>query len=111
MIVAPRSLRSWSTVDLPLPMLPVRPTRSMACTVREDCAAKVGPSRRRGKENRLHHGRKHTYVWLSHGRITGDAVTIEQRREDEDGIGASSGYAALVRDQLRLLGEDPEREG
>jgi GTP cyclohydrolase IA len=38
-------------------------------------------------------------------------VTIEQRREDEDGVGASTGYAALVRDQLALLGEDPEREG
>jgi GTP cyclohydrolase IA len=38
-------------------------------------------------------------------------VTIEQRREDEDGEGASSRYAALVRDQLALLGEDPEREG
>jgi GTP cyclohydrolase I len=38
-------------------------------------------------------------------------VTIEQRREDEDGAGASPRYAALVRDQLILLGEDPEREG
>jgi GTP cyclohydrolase I len=38
-------------------------------------------------------------------------VTIEQRREDEDGAGASPRYAALVHDQLALLGEDPEREG
>jgi GTP cyclohydrolase I len=38
-------------------------------------------------------------------------VTIEQRREDEDGQGASPRYAALVREQLEQLGEDPEREG
>jgi GTP cyclohydrolase I len=38
-------------------------------------------------------------------------LTIEQRREDEDGVGASPRYARLVRDQLALLGESPDREG
>ena len=38
-------------------------------------------------------------------------MTTRQRREDEDGQGAPSRYAALVHDQLALLGEDPEREG
>ena len=36
---------------------------------------------------------------------------MQQRQEDEDGQGADVRYAALVRDQLALLGEDPEREG
>jgi GTP cyclohydrolase I len=39
-------------------------------------------------------------------------VTIAQEREDEDGEGAAHAeYAALVREQLTLLGEDPTREG
>jgi GTP cyclohydrolase I len=38
-------------------------------------------------------------------------VTIEQTRSDEDGDGGEGRYASLVRRQLALLGEDPEREG
>jgi GTP cyclohydrolase I len=38
-------------------------------------------------------------------------VTIEQRRSEEDGEGGEGRYASLVRRQLALLGEDPEREG
>jgi GTP cyclohydrolase I len=38
-------------------------------------------------------------------------VTIEQRLSDEDGQGADRRYALLVRRQLALLGEDPDREG
>jgi GTP cyclohydrolase I len=38
-------------------------------------------------------------------------VTTEQRRDDEDGAGGGGRYAALVREQLALLGEDAEREG
>jgi GTP cyclohydrolase I len=38
-------------------------------------------------------------------------VTVEQRREDEDGQGADPRYAVIVRQQLALLGEDPDREG
>ena len=38
-------------------------------------------------------------------------MTIEQRRADEEGQGSNSRYAAVVRDQLALLGEDPDREG
>ncbi len=38
-------------------------------------------------------------------------MTIQQRRDDEDGQRADPRYAALVRDQLALLGEDAEREG
>jgi GTP cyclohydrolase I len=38
-------------------------------------------------------------------------VTTEQRRYEEDGVGADERYAALVREQLALLGEDPDREG
>jgi GTP cyclohydrolase I len=83
----------------------------MTCRVREGRAAKLGPTARRGKENRLHHARKHTYVWLPYRLTAGDDVTIEQRRDEEDGVGASPRYAALVHDQLALLGEDPEREG
>jgi GTP cyclohydrolase I len=38
-------------------------------------------------------------------------VAIEQRLNDEDGQGADLRYALLVRQQLALLGEDPDREG
>ncbi len=38
-------------------------------------------------------------------------MTIEQRRAAGDGVGANPRYAALVRHQLALMGEDPEREG
>jgi GTP cyclohydrolase I len=38
-------------------------------------------------------------------------MTTRQRRESEDGDGADQRYAALVRDQLALLGEDADREG
>jgi GTP cyclohydrolase I len=38
-------------------------------------------------------------------------VTIRRRSDSEDGQGADQRYAALVRDQLALLGEDPDREG
>jgi GTP cyclohydrolase I len=38
-------------------------------------------------------------------------VAIQQKGRDEDGEGGDGRYAALVRDQLALLGEDPEREG
>ncbi len=38
-------------------------------------------------------------------------MTVEQRRPAEDGVGADPRYTALVRDQLVLIGEDPEREG
>jgi GTP cyclohydrolase I len=38
-------------------------------------------------------------------------VTIRRRPDSEDGQGADQRYAALVRDQLALLGEDPDREG
>jgi GTP cyclohydrolase I len=38
-------------------------------------------------------------------------VTIEQTRPDEDGERGEGRYASLVRRQLALLGEDPEREG
>jgi GTP cyclohydrolase I len=38
-------------------------------------------------------------------------VTTEQSRYDEDGADADPRYAALVREQLALLGEDPDREG
>jgi GTP cyclohydrolase I len=38
-------------------------------------------------------------------------VAIEQRLGTEDGTAAESRYAALVRQQLALLGEDPDREG
>jgi GTP cyclohydrolase IA len=34
-----------------------------------------------------------------------------QGRADEDGMSKAGTYAALVREQLALLGEDPEREG
>jgi GTP cyclohydrolase IA len=34
-----------------------------------------------------------------------------QGREDEDGMSKAGTYAALVREQLALLGEDPAREG
>ena len=39
------------------------------------------------------------------------ALTIEQRGADEDGQGASPPYARLVREQLALLGESPDRPG
>jgi GTP cyclohydrolase I len=38
-------------------------------------------------------------------------VFPEQRRNAEDGAHAEPRYAALVREQLALLGEDPDREG
>jgi GTP cyclohydrolase I len=38
-------------------------------------------------------------------------VAIEQSIGAEDGVGADVRYAALVRQQLALLGEDPDREG
>ena len=38
-------------------------------------------------------------------------MTIRQGRASEDGEGADRRYAALVRDQLGLLGEDAQREG
>jgi GTP cyclohydrolase I len=38
-------------------------------------------------------------------------VAIEQQLNDEDGQGADRRYALLVRRQLALLGEDPDREG
>ena len=38
-------------------------------------------------------------------------MTIEQQLNDEDGQGADRRYALLVRRQLALLGEDPDREG
>ena len=38
-------------------------------------------------------------------------MTTEQRREDEDREGATPHYTAAVRQQLALLGEDPDREG
>jgi GTP cyclohydrolase I len=38
-------------------------------------------------------------------------VAIQQRRAEEDGEGGAGRYAALVREQLQLLGEDPAREG
>jgi GTP cyclohydrolase I len=38
-------------------------------------------------------------------------VAIEQRVNDEDGPSADRRYALLVRQQLALLGEDPDREG
>ncbi|HUQ45411.1 MAG TPA: GTP cyclohydrolase I FolE [Gemmatimonadaceae bacterium] len=42
---------------------------------------------------------------------TGGDVTIERRREAEDDEAANPSYAASVRGQLALLGEDPDREG
>ena len=36
---------------------------------------------------------------------------MTERIEDEDGRGEGGAYAASVREQLRLLGEDPDREG
>jgi GTP cyclohydrolase I len=36
---------------------------------------------------------------------------VTERIEDEDGRGEGGAYAASVREQLRLLGEDPDREG
>jgi GTP cyclohydrolase IA len=39
------------------------------------------------------------------------AVTIQQLNDEEDGAGANPRYAAAVREQLALLGEDPAREG
>jgi GTP cyclohydrolase I len=38
-------------------------------------------------------------------------VAIEQQLNDEDGQAADRRYALLVRRQLALLGEDPDREG
>jgi GTP cyclohydrolase I len=38
-------------------------------------------------------------------------VAIQQSLGAEDGTGADARYAALVRKQLALLGEDPDREG
>jgi GTP cyclohydrolase IA len=38
-------------------------------------------------------------------------VAIDQDRNEEDADGADERYAALVREQLALLGEDPDREG
>jgi GTP cyclohydrolase I len=38
-------------------------------------------------------------------------VAIDRDRNEEDGDGADEAYAALVREQLALLGEDPDREG
>jgi GTP cyclohydrolase I len=38
-------------------------------------------------------------------------VAIEQRRNEEDGVGADERHAALVREQLALIGEDPDRDG
>jgi GTP cyclohydrolase IA len=60
---------------------------------------------------RLHDGPKDAYVWRSAMPPPGGDVTIQQRIEDEDGQGANPRYAAAVRAQLELLGEDPDREG
>ena len=38
-------------------------------------------------------------------------MTGRERVQDEDGTGSTGRYAELVREQLELLGEDPEREG
>jgi GTP cyclohydrolase I len=40
-----------------------------------------------------------------------DRVTRAWTREDEETAGADPRHAALVREQLALLGEDPDREG
>ena len=38
-------------------------------------------------------------------------MRIEQRRDDAEGQGTNPRYAAVVRDQLALIGEDTDREG
>src|SRR4051812_40992116 len=118
MIVAPRSLRSWATVDFPLPMLPVRPTRSMYTVEREiappsyeswpGAASARRTLRRKNRSTGAGAFATSTRTTMSATPDRRERMDIDESIDDAEGIGQ---YAAMVQEQLALVGENPLREG